>query len=326
MLRGIAIVVGALLALLVLVAWALYPDKPDRLPTRGQIVEGRIEVDGLQRRYEAYVPPDLPPGSPLMFMFHGSGMDPASMRDAVGWRFAWLADREGFAIVYPAGFQKEWNGCRAPGVTEADKRDLDDVGMAVDLIDRFERDHGIDRSRVYAAGFSNGGSMAYRLATDAPERFAAIAAISAQVPEPENSKCTNPKGKISVLIMNGTADPIVPWEGGEASLFGISSRGRVQSTHHSVAHWLDVNGIVGDSEVFRFPDRDPADGSNVVRSRWGRPDGDEVILYAIHGGAHTVPGGPELGSRWLTARYVGYTNQDVDAPDEIWAFFRRHRN
>lgn len=50
-----------------------------------------------------------------------------------------------------------------------------------------------------------------------------------------------------------------------------------------------------------------------------------MVLYAVHNGAHSVPGGPELGSRWLTAKYVGSTNRDIDAPDEIWHFFGRHR-
>jgi polyhydroxybutyrate depolymerase len=325
MLRRIAIVLGVSLAVGVLVGWALYPDMPERMPTVGQVVEGFLEIDGPQRRYEAYVPPNLAPGSPLLFVFHGSGMEPSSMRDALGWRFAWLADHEGFAVVYPVGFEREWNGCRAPGVTEADKRNLDDVGMVVELIARFEREHRIDRSRVYAAGFSNGGSMAYRLATDEPTRFAAIAAISAQVPESDNSKCLYPRGPIPVLIMNGTADPIVPWEGGEASLFGISSRGQVQSTRKSVAHWLGVNGLSGEPELISMPDTDLNDKSTVSRSQWGTAGGNEVVLFTVHDGAHSFPGGPELGSRWLTGRYVGYTNRDIEAADEIWRFFEPHR-
>jgi polyhydroxybutyrate depolymerase len=325
MLRGTAIVLGASVALLVLLVWALLPEMPKRMPTQGELEQGQLAVDGVDRRYEAYVPKDLAPGSPLLFVLHGSGMDPGSMRDAVGWRFAWLADREGFVVVYPAGFRNEWNGCRAPGVTEADRRNLDDVGMVVELINRFEQAREIDRRRVYAAGFSNGGSMAYRLATDEPRRFAAVAAVSAQVPEPANSKCEDPKGPISVLIMNGTADPIIPWDGGEASLFGFSSRGQVQSTRNSVGHWLRVNGIIGDPEITSFPDRDREDGSTVTANHWGQSGGEEVVLVTVHGGAHTLPGGPELGSRWLTAEYVGYTNRDIDAADEIWRFFDRHR-
>ena len=80
MLRGIAILLGALLGSLLLLGWALYPDMPERMPTRGELVEGRLEVDGLQRRFDAYIPPQLAPGSPLVFVIHGSGMDPASMR------------------------------------------------------------------------------------------------------------------------------------------------------------------------------------------------------------------------------------------------------
>jgi polyhydroxybutyrate depolymerase len=324
MMRRLGIVLAAILAFLVVLLWALYPQMPDRLPVRGEIGTANLRIGDLERRFEVYVPPELADSAPLLFAIHGSGMDAASMRDLIGWRFASLADQEGFVVVYPEGFEREWNGCRAPGVTEADRRNLDDVGFVLALIDRFAIELRIDPRRVYAAGFSNGGSMAYRLATDAPERFAAVAAVVAQVPEPENSKCRQPSGQIPVLIMNGTSDPIVPWEGGIASLFGISARGRVMSTARSAEHWRRVNDISAGPEVTQLPDVDPEDGSRVVRSRWMGAN-TEVVLYAIHGGGHSIPGGPELGARWLTARFVGYTNRDIRGADHIWNFLKRHR-
>jgi polyhydroxybutyrate depolymerase len=260
-------------------------------------------------------------------VIHGSSIDLASTRDWTAHRFEALADREGLLLVYPEGFGLEWNGCRNPGVSEADRRDLDDVGFISGLIDRFAASHAIDRGRVYAVGFSNGGQLAYRLTSDVPERFAAVAVLIAQVPAPENSDCPEPRGPIPILIMNGTADPIIPWEGGTAAFFfGISARGRVLSTAESIEHWRAVNGIASDEpEVVRLPDHDPDDGSWVERSTWrGDAPDREVVLYAVHGGGHAVPGGIELGLRPLTGRLIGWVNRDIDTAEELWHFFLRH--
>ena len=167
--------------------------------------------------------------------------------------------------------------------------------------------------------------MAYRLATDAPERFAAVAVVVANVPARENSKCSAPRGSVPVLIMNGRDDPVIPYDGGIASLFGLSARGRVLSARESALHWARVNGIEGEPERKRLPDVEPDDGSSVERETWRGRDGAEVVLYTIHGGGHAIPGGVRMGSPWLTGPLLGRTNRDIDGPGEIWAFLRRHR-
>jgi polyhydroxybutyrate depolymerase len=313
------------LCVLLVLGWAIFPVMPEPPPLRGAFVPGRLRVDDLERHFEAYVPPESPASPPLLFAIHGSGMDGAGLRDWTGSRFAVLADRDGFLVVYPDGYEREWNGCRAPGVTLADRRNLDDVGFHLALIDRFAESHGIDRTRVYAAGLSNGGQMAYRLASDVPERFAAVAAVVANLPGPDNTKCSEPRGAIPVLIMNGRADPIVPYEGGIASLFGWSARGQVLSALESARHWSRVNGIATPPVATLLPDADPEDGSRVNVQTWQGSGGAEVVLYTIEAGGHAIPGGVRLGSPWLTAPLFGRTNRDVRGADEIWDFLRRHR-
>src|ERR1039457_1634600 len=93
------------------------------------------------------------------------------------------------------------------------------------MADKLVSEIGIDPGRVFAAGSSRGGFMAYRLALEAPSRFRAVAAVSANVPSPENFKCKPAaQGTSSVMIMNGTDDPLVPFDGGSVSLFGLFYR------------------------------------------------------------------------------------------------------
>src|SRR5437879_851830 len=95
------------------------------------------------------------------------------------------------------------------------------------MVDTLLTEIGVDRGRVFATGISRGGHMAFRLALEAPSRFRAVAAVAANVPAPENFKCKPAgQGTSSVMIMNGTKDPLNPFDGGEVKLFGLFRRGK----------------------------------------------------------------------------------------------------
>lgn len=84
-------------------------------------------------------------------------------------------------------------------------------------------------------GYSNGGHLAFRVAMEQSQLVAAIAVIGANLPEPEYSICPGVVKPVSAMIMNGLMDPINPYNGGEVSLFGFGSRGRVFSSAESIA-------------------------------------------------------------------------------------------
>jgi polyhydroxybutyrate depolymerase len=134
---------------------------------------------------------------------------------------------------------------------------VDDVGFVLEVLEATAREYALDRASVYAAGVSDGGQMAYRMGIEHPDRFAAIAAIVAQQPSPHNSSCREPRGPISVLVMNGTEDPIIPYEGGEASFHGWFSAGEVQPIEGTISLWRRVNGITapGTREAGQRPRR-----------------------------------------------------------------------
>lgn len=131
--------------------------------------------------------------------------------------------------------------------------------------------------------------MSYRLATEHPERFAAVAAVIAQQAAATNSNCLTPRGPIFVLVMNGTDDPIIPFSGGEASFYGVLSAGLVHSMDETLEHWRQVNGLAGKPLAEKLPDAEPADGSHVERDTW-RAEEREVVGYRVVGGGAHLPG------------------------------------
>jgi polyhydroxybutyrate depolymerase len=275
-----------------LFGYFIYTPAPEAPQLSGTLSEGAIEIGGLRRTYLTYVPQPLPPRAPLIVAMHGSGESGARMRRMTGYAFERLADTKGFAVAYPDGFEGYWNGCNIVGDYAANTRDVDDVGFLTAMADRLLAEHGLDPARVFAAGVSRGGHMAYRLALEAPSRFRAVAAVAANVPAAGNFKCTpSGPGTSSVMIMNGTEDPLNPFDGGEVRIFGLYGRGKVRSSRESVQYFKELN-----------------DAHSAV----------EVELVAIEGGGHGLP---QPYVRY--SRILGPTPTGVDGPGIIWAFFER---
>jgi polyhydroxybutyrate depolymerase len=244
--------------------------------------------------------------------------DGEQMREGTFYAFDLLADREGFAVAYPDGFEAHWNDCRKAGPYAANTLDIDDVGFFRALVERFAKEHGADRTRVFATGISNGGQMALRLALEAPDLVRAVAPVAASLPAERNLDCRPAGRPVSVLIMNGTADPMNPFEGGNVALYGLlGDRGAVLSSADSIDYFRDLAGYTGPPGVNALPDREPGDGSTVEVRRWDAPGRKPVALYAVLNGGHNAPH-PVLE----LPRLLGPTNHDISAAEEIWRFFR----
>jgi polyhydroxybutyrate depolymerase len=117
--------------------------------------------------------------------------------------------------------------------------------------------------------------------------------------------------------MNGTADPINPYGGGNVTLFGFGNRGRVLSARESAAYFARRNGIT-DPPATEALARPEASATSAERTVWSSTAGTEVRLYTIHGGGHTIPQ-PYTRS----PRILGRTHTALDGPAEIWRFFAR---
>ncbi len=280
-----------------------------------------IDFGGQSRTFRLYVPaPDAPRPLSLVFVLHGAFMTGARMVSTTEGGFDDLAERDGAIIVYPNGVERQWNDGRPDPTTRAYSEDIDDVGFISQLIDDLAEEHSIDLNRVYATGISNGGMMSFRLGCNLSQRLAAIAPVVANMPVGLISDCA-PAEPVSVLVMNGTDDPLIPFKGGGAE-WGGRNRGLVASTGDSLAFWARHNGCGTQPEVSLLPDRAPDDGTTVERATWPNCGlGASVTLNKIIGGGHNWPGGIPLGP----PRFVGKASQEFDGVEEIWAFFMRHR-
>jgi len=306
-------------ALSALFGYFVYSPDPEVPRLSGSLTKGTIEVGGLTRIYRLYVPGGLTKGAPLLVVMHGSGQNGAQMRIETGYGFERLADTRGFAVVYPNAYEGYWNACNIVGGGSVDGIDVDDVGFLTALTDKLVTDIGVDPGRVFATGISRGGFMAFRLALEAPTRFRAVAAVSASVPTPENFKCKPAgNGTSSVMIMNGTEDPLVPFNGGEVNLFGLFYRnGPVLSSRESAQYFADLNNIAGAPAT---NETQVADGVRVEQVLWRSDAEVEVELVAIHGGGHGIPQPYRRAPRIL-----GPSPMEPNGPEMIWAFFERQR-
>jgi polyhydroxybutyrate depolymerase len=280
---------------------------------------------GLKRVFKIYIPStsDSLNHPPLVIVLHGRGGTGSSMILVTRSGFNKLADRDGFIVVYPDGIELNWNDGRIDEEARdrAHRENIDDVGFISTLIDTMISDYNINPGQVYVTGISNGAIMAYRLACELSNKITAIAPVDGNIPVPLLSGC-NPERPLSVLAINNTNDPLVPYNGGD--IYGHLRKvnlGKVLSAEQSVRFWVEHNKCTTSPVITKEPDTDPNDGTNVtVMAYLNGKEKTEVILYTIEGGGHTWPGGFQYLPVWL----IGKTSRDIDANEVIWSFFKRH--
>jgi polyhydroxybutyrate depolymerase len=311
---GVVALAGILAAL---AGYLLYTPNPELPRLSGTVTHGSIDIDGRKRTYQAYVPKGLARGAALVLAMHGSGENGTAMRIETGYGFERLADERGFAVVYPNGHKGHWNTCEID--KDAEQPGIDDVRFLTALADKFVDEIGTDRNRVFGVGLSEGGYMAIRLALEAP-RFRALASVEANLPAPENFQCKPvTQGSASLILIHGTKDRLVPFEGGEGSLiFGLLKNPKVLSSHATAQYFADLDSIVGRPVTTRSIS---ADGFGIEQSIWSNGSGAEVELIAIDGAGHTFPQ-PYYRAR----RILGPSPRDPNAAEVIWAFFERQRS
>ncbi len=304
-----------------LFSYFIYSPDPVLPQLSGTLATGAIEVGGLKRTYKTYVPRGLPKGAPLVLVMHGSGEHATEIRIGTGYGFERLADQHGFAVVYPNSASFDWNDCSKVGEFSVNGAEVDDVRFLTALADKLIAEIGIDQGRIFATGVSAGGFMSLRLALEVPSRFRAVAAVAASVPVRENFKCVPVAQGTSVMIMNGTKDPLVPFVGGEVNLLGMFYKGgNVSSSRESGQYFADRNQLTGTPEISSSA---VAEGVRVEQILWKSRAKDggtvaEVELVAIHGGGHGLP-----QPNWRRPRLLGPSPMAPDGPSVIWAFFAR---
>jgi len=272
---------------------------------------------GINRTYLLHVPSGLHEGksAPLVFVFHGGGGDGMSMARLTG--FDKLADREGFIAVFPDGVSHNWNDGRQNMDSEAHQLNIDDIGFVDTLIETIAREFPVDRKRIYATGISNGAIFSHFLSAQMSSKIAAISPVVGGIPVPFNEHF-NPDNPVSVLIIQGTEDPLVPYDGGQIA---NGNRGEIISTDDAVELWVQYNACRTVPLKKNLPNNDLNDGCVEVQYTWsGGRANSEVVLIKIDGGGHTWPG----GAQYLPKLVIGRVCNDFEATEIIWSFFKLH--
>lgn len=283
-------------------------------PARGDV----IDVKGVTRTYVAQLPAKKP--APLVIVLHGKTQRGADMITRTAW--PQVAKRQGFAVAFPDGLNHAWADARtkAGPALRGPPPDTDDVAFIAKLVEKQVANGTADPKRVYVAGISNGGAMAMTLACARADLFAAAASVIMNLTDEAAVTC-HPSRPLPMLLMNGTADPLVPYEGGRgSSYFAVDG---FWSTEDTLAFWRKLNGCeIDDAEVTDLPDRARADQSTVTRIASRCPRGHDVVLYRVNGGGHRMPGfTPDARFPKIAARLLGPQNGDIDGAETIWTFF-----
>jgi len=269
------------------------------------------------RGYLLYAPPSYDPTrpTPLVVLLHGRPSNAASM--AAITRMNAVAARNGFLVVYPEGINNEWNAFYDLTNQRA-QAPQDDVRFLRDLVGDLARDLNIDRRRVYVGGFSNGGFMTYRLACSAADTFAAFAAVGANLYSVLTDECRGGR-PVPILIMHGTADPSVPYNGVVVRDQDDREVRVSLGSHDTAAFFVRRNHCSQAGSSTTFPQKGRSPGTHVLRFvPEGCDAGAPVQFWIVNGGGHTWPGVPDV----LDAATFGPTNQDIDAGEALWDFFR----
>ncbi len=260
-------------------------------------VSGEFSNQGQRRTYYLHTPPSSTATQPLPLVvaLHGSGMQGKDMAEKTA--LSKLADQAGFIVVYPDGLKQKWNvSGRGPE---------DNVQFVHALIDHMQQLRSIDAQRIYVVGLSNGGILAQKLACEAPDQIAAIATVAASLPVQFSSHCQTQK-PVSLLMINGTADSVVPWQGGAAPKVKVGRNLSIPPIPDVVNFWQQHNACPASGRVEQ--------PSNLVEvtDYLSCQAQSEVMLVALQGAGHVWAGG-------------GYGQSAYgDTTQRVWQFLQRH--
>ena len=235
---------------------------------------------------------------------------------------AWLAivDREGIVVAALDGavgpdHLQGWNDGRAESVGLPA---TNDVAFVRAVMAAEHTADAVDADRVFVMGMSNGGVMALRLALEPGLGVAAVAAACASQPDRGDSAASG--SPVSVLLIEGTEDPIMPYGGGQVTNHG-RRRGLVLGAEPTAAFWRRVDGLTSAAETVPVAHLGgSSDPTHVEQLTWGTSAGPQVRLLRVVGGGHAEP---SLAHTYGMAyrSFTGRQNHDLESAEAAWEFF-----
>jgi len=247
------------------------------------------------------------PRAATVIVLHGALV---SAEATVSWYgFGEAVKRRGLTAAFPRGLGLLWND----GRNAAWASGADDVGFLRRLAQRLVANGTADPARLYLVGVSNGGMMALRMLCETPETFAGAGLVIASMPAEVGARCRL-RRPVPIVMLNGTADTLIPYGGGNVG-FGVGGlQGSVWPVERTAAFLARQTGCepVSKRTIAGSAEAEPI---RVVRLDWGRCEGG-VTLYRVEGGGHQV-----YGHTNYFPMLLGPGTDLVSAPDAILAAF-----
>lgn len=287
-----------------------------------KVITVDINVKGQKRQYLVFHPDttEIQKPTPVLIMYHGGG---GSARHAIN-ETNWLdtSSKYGFLAVFPEGIRPKpdraasfannpqtWNdGSRRYYAGESN---TDDIAFTKALILDLKSRYSVDHRRVYATGFSNGASMAFRVGAELSDLIAAIAPVASSGLRISNTQLNRP---VSMIYIHGTQDPRNPLEGGNVENRWVKNGvDRRPPISESILDWVKKCGCATDTKIIFHSD----DVDGVSYSCSSKVD---VYFYTVRGLGHIWPGGQTN----LPSRLVGKPSNSLNANEIIWDFFNKH--
>lgn len=272
----------------------------------GDNMRKSISVDGVKRSFRIYLPSnyDESKSYPLLIAMHGRYGNSKNMAKST--LFSPLADEYGVIVVYPNGFKKSWNDGRGDG--PAAEENIDDVKFIDMLINNLADNYSVNENKVYATGMSNGGFMAMRLACELNHKIAAFSSVTGTFSD--QIDCT-PDRSVPILLIAGTKDELVPYEGGEVANSGTTALG-----FQELLDFWATNNDCANFEETQLPET-TEDGTQIEILKYSDCMNDKhCMLFKVINGGHTWPS----GENFFGSDEVGITSQEINASREILEF------
>ncbi|TSD68378.1 alpha/beta hydrolase family esterase [Aeromicrobium piscarium] len=265
--------------------WNAGPEGACEVPETGASAH-TLDIDGEKRRFAV----DVPDGFngerlPVVFVTHGRGGEATAAMAYTG--FPEYGQQYGFIVVAPQaeGRPALWDFSTGPEVAGSD------FAFIAALREHVVESWCGDDEQVFMTGFSNGSAMTFAAACLPSLRFKAFGAVAAPGYVPERCDSAPPA---SIIYAHGTADPVVPFVGGETVIQWVEPATQVMNAwalHDGCAH-VEREQIAEDVQVTRW---------DVCR------DESRLVFYVIDGEGHHWPGGPSLPGLGASTRSINIT-------------------
>lgn len=231
--------------------------------------ENPCEIEGGS--YHLRLPNGDGPHSVLIW-FHGHRGNGKSIHSSGGLQRDFLD--QGYALLAPDGYRSGEGPRSYPARSGAPR---DDVAFTFAVLEAASARASLDLDRMYAAGFSAGGSMAWLLACEAGDRLAGMVSVSGALRRPNSTDCAGLEG-LPVMQIHGFADAQVPFE-------GRAIRGWHQgSVWDALNKALVANGCRSNPDEIQIED--------AFRTRvWDASCSKASIRLDVHDGGHGLPQG-----------------------------------